>query len=396
MRKARRLLMDQQKVQELSRTIGTMNFFINHGYLQQLTGCELVPPPRALREAITLLQVTKFVTSENEDSFEKLISIFSAMYHADCPIGVMIDSRHGRVAYYLYTNLNDDGVSAEHLIRLLRGTFPGTEVSRVPDAVRDALLDSVEAPPSGSSQKYIASVSAVPSRRKKESESSEIRISAQGIEKLMDTMSGRDFTLLIMANPVAQEDIDVNREGLENMFTMLSPFAKEQISYSENESDATSYSLTNSLSSSVAESISKSFGTNQSHTSSTGRGRNRGRTNNMLGFGFNSGSCWNSGTADASGSSESSSSSSSRTTGDSSGTTSGDSHTTGSSRTMNLTRDIKTVSNCLARLEAEIARINANRSFGMWSCACYVVAGEQETASMTAASLLALLSGDED
>lgn len=396
MKKAQRQLMTPEKIQELSITIDTMNHFINHGYLQQLTGCELVPPVKALREAVSLLQITKFVTSENEDSFEKLISIFSAMYHAACPIGIVIESRGGQVSFYLYTNLNDDGVSAEHLIRLLRGTFPGTEVTQVPDSIRDRVLNAVASPPSNGSDKFIASVSAVPSRRKKESESSDIRISAQGIEKLLDTMSGRNYTLMVIASPVDQAEIDINRQGLENMFTMLSPFAKEQISYSENESDATSYSLTNSLSSSVAESISKSFGTNQSHTTSSGKGRNRGRSSNTFGFGFNSGSCWNSGTADATGSNETTSNSNTKTTSDSNGTTTGDSHTTGSSRTINLTRDIKTVSNCLARLEAEIARINANRSFGMWSCACYVVSGEQETATMTAASLLAMLSGDED
>lgn len=396
MKKAQRLLMTAEKIQELNQDIGTLNFFINHGYLQQLGGCELAEPVAAVREAITLLRVTKLVISENEDSYEKLISIFTSMYHANCPIGIVVHSRRGHVKFYLYTNLNDDGVAAEHLGRLMRGTFPGTDVEMVSSRERDEILDAVEAAPLMEEEKHIASVSAVPSRRKKESETREIKISAQGIEKLMDTMDGRDFTLLIMAYPVPQQEIDMNREGLENMFTMLSPFAKEQISYSENESDATSYSLTSSLSTSVADSISKSFGTNQNHGTNTSRGKNRGHSNSVFGFGFNSGSCWSTGTTDTSGTSEGTSKSFSRTTGESNGTASGDTHTKGSSRTMNLTRDIKTVTNCLARLEAEIARINANRSFGMWNCACYVVSAEQETVSMTAASLLALLSGDED
>lgn len=396
MKKTQRMLMTSEKIQELNQSMDTLNFFINHGYLQQLSGCELVPAGRAVREAITMLRLTKLVISENEDSFEKLISIFASMYHASCPIGIVLHSRRGHVAFYLYTNLNDDGNAAEHLMRLLRGTFPGTDVDLVSDRERDEILDMVVAAPTYGAKKHIASISTVPSRRKKESESGQIRISVQGIEKLMDTMDGRDFTLMMMAYPVSQQEIDLNREGLESMFTMLSPFAKEQISYSENESDATSYALTNSLSTSVSDSISKSFGTNQSRTSSTGRGKSRGRSSNALGFGFNIGSCWNSSTADATGSNESSSNSSTKSTSDSNGASSSDSHTKGSSRTMNLSRDIKPVVNCLARLEAEITRIHSNRSFGMWNCACYVVSEEQDTASMTAASLLALLSGDED
>ncbi len=404
MRSAQKQLMSPEKVQELSDNIRTLNFFVDHGYLQRLSDSDVLPLRDPIpRDGIALLRLSKLVTAEGEDWFEKLISMYAAMYHSDCPMGIIVQSMHGRMSFYLFVNkaIVGDGspgtnqTYANHLRHLMKGILPGTDIELVSRDERDKLLDKLRDIGYGG-RKFVASVSSVPSRRKREADNTQLKISSQGIEKLMDSMDEQNFTLILMANPVSQAEIDRSREGLESMYTMLSPFAKEQVSYSEGESDSTAISLTDSMSESISDTINHSYGTSINVSKSTSKGKNKGRSRQgIFGFGFNSGSCWNTGTSDSTGTNTGGGDSHGTSTQTGSSTGRSDTRGTSTNRSLTLTRDIKAVSGCLERLELEINRINANRSFGMWNCAAYVISDDEDTAALTADSLLALLGGDE-
>jgi len=276
------------------------------------------------------------------------------------------------------------------------GHFPGSVMAALDAQTVEKIMNSLQAIPANGSgkEKYIRSVSVVPSRRNDEKENHELKLSAQGIEKFIDGMIGKKYTVLFLAEPIVTESIDQCKHGFESLYTLLSPFSKETVSYGENESDATNYSLSVNMSETISEGISSSYGTSHTTGKSGGKGGNSGSSANGNGFGFSSGSCWNSGWNTSDTNTQTMTDTKNIGTAKGSGEQAGDTHTIGLSRTINITRDIKTVMNCMQRLDAEIQRIETNRSFGMWNSCCYVVADSLEVSSVAASSLQSLLGGD--
>ena len=389
-------------VEQLDRNIRTMNYFIDHGYLTEVNGCAVIPQTFGSYESIDLFKVTRVIRSEGEDPFEKLITVYTSLYYRGCTVGLLICSTGVAVDFYFCTSVNDGGTTAGQFPKLLSGSFPGTALNRVPAGERNTVLSQLNRPPKDAAgeNRYIASVSVVPSRRTHEVENRQLTVSAQGIEKFIDSMQGKRYTALIFAEPIAAEELDERRSGFENMFTMLSPFAKESVSYGENESDATNYSLSSNFSKNISSSISHSLGT--SHSTSTNRSKsgNLSHSNGgqgILGGSYNwgQGSAWSSGTGESDSTSKNTSNTDSTGESEGTGTAQGDAHTTGRNINISLVREIKGVQDAMQRLEAEIKRLSENRSFGMWESCCYVVASDEATMDIASANLVALFSGDE-
>ncbi len=402
--RASSLLMEQKKLASLESNINALDSFINHSFMSVLDKCSamaLTDLPSD-RKGIRLYELTRLMLSKNEDTYEKMVSLYASMYSMRATIGIILHSTGEMTHVYLCTCCNDGGVAATLMRDSILGHFPGSRLEQKTAPEVETIMESIGRMPVntwGSVQinnKYVKSVSIVPSRRKEEQENHDIKLSAQGIEKLIDGMIGRKYTIFFLADPVAPEEAEACKRGFEQLYTMLSPFAKETVSYGENESDATNYSLSVNMSESISEGISKTFGTSHTKGTSKGKGGNRGNSSSMGGYGFSNGSCWNSGTNQSDTTTHSSGTTSGSQSGKSTGETSGDSHTTGSTRTVNLTREIKTVQNSLKRLDSEIQRIEANRGFGIWNCCCYVIADSIDEVSVASSSVQSLLCGDAD
>jgi len=402
MRKASSMLMDDKRIEVLNNNIATLDSFINHSYMADLSKCRVLPMQNvpSNRESIAVYEITKLMLSDEEDTYEKMVSLYAALYGMRSTIGLILDSDGAMVRVYLCTCCNDNDASAGLMYSSVMGHFPGSNLIRLEDAQVERLMSNLGMmpPPAVGGKlvrdKHIRSLSLIPSRREEEKENRNLKLSAQGIEKFIDGMIGKKYTVLFLAEPIDPNAIEECKRGFESLFSLLSPFAKETVSYSENESDATNFSLSVNMSNSISEGISKSYGTSHTKGQSGGKGGNSGFSSNGNGFGFSSGSCWNSGwnTSDSTSSTSTDSSTSTRTSGDAE--TSGDTHTTGMSRTINLTREIKMVQNSMQRLDAEIKRIETNRSFGMWNCCAYVISDSSEMTFMGASSLQSLLCGD--
>ncbi len=401
-KKASTLLMDSKRVQELSNNIAALDGFINHQHMAALSSCS-VPPLSTLpsdRSAIQMYELTKLMLSETEDTYEKLVSMYASLHSMQANIGIILHSNKGMLHFYLCVSCNDDGAAASLLYNGITGHFPGSRLEKKKDTEVEAILQALEKMPAPAvngritENKYIQALSIIPSRRTEEKENKNLRASAQGIEKFIDGMTGKDYMVFFLAQPLLAQAIDQCKRGFESLYTLLSPFAKETVSYSENESDATNYSLSINMSESISEGISSSYGTSHTTGKSGSKGGSQGTGAHAGSFGFNSGSCWNTGwnTSDGTTNSTSTTTGTQKSKGDSE--QNGDSHTTGSSRTVNLTREIKMVQNSMQRLDAEIQRIETNRGFGMWNCCCYVVADDMTVTSTCASSLHSLLSGD--
>ena len=120
-------------------------------------------------------------------------------------------------------------------------------------------------------KRNVSSVSIVPSMRDEDKSKF-----VQGMEKLIDTMQGSQYTALFVAQPVSKTELEYRKRGLEEMASALSPFVKTTLAYGKNTSTAVTKGMTENFSRSVNQSISNTHGGNSSTNESTTYGSNTG------------------------------------------------------------------------------------------------------------------------
>ena len=398
-RKASALLMDDKRISILNNNIQSLNHFINQNYLEKLSACDIVPVEGDTEDhsSVSAYQISRLMLNPKESTYEKLVSLYASLGKSPAAAAIIVKSDGLSTSVYICAKSYGDADKIKATSRLLKdgflAQFPGSQLVPLSPDKTNELMDAIVGRPSES---YVRSVSIMPSRRDEERQNHGLELSAQGLEKFIDSMSrkdkgeprGKKYTAIFLAQPVAQSEVETCKLAYEQLYTLLSPFAKESVSYSENESDATNYSMSVNMSKSISKSISNSYGT--SHTYGTSSGES-----GQAGF-FSGGSMWNSGTNKSEGTTTNRGDTEGTTTTDGSTDSEGTTKTVGQSRTISLNREIKTVQSCMKRLDAEIQRIEDNRCFGLWSCCCYVISDTLETATMASTSLQALMAGDAE
>ena len=134
-----------------------------------------------------------------------------------------------------------------------------------------------------SAKKTIAAVTDIAGLRSEEE--SEDKQFVQGIEKLIDAMRGKEYTLLLIADPVSLTDLNENRCALENIYTQLVPFSSSQYSIGENESEGINESISigasDTITKSLAKSVSHTIGKSFTETKSTGKTETNGTSKSV-------------------------------------------------------------------------------------------------------------------
>ncbi len=403
-RKAKKMLMDASQLSLLQNNLRVASLYVNSRHLEMLSPamsgslytnevCQ-INSMQSGRSGIAIYQITKLMYNEEENSFEKLVSVYSALNSFGGIAALILQSNGNTTKLYLCTNTNGNGeVAGGLLANNLRGQFPGCEINALSESEKNRLLDSCGMIGGMSTSRTVRSLSMIPSRREDERQHDK-EFSAQGYEKFVDAMNGHRYTLVVLSQCVSPDAMDECLEGLEALYTSLSPYAKETATYGENDSDSINYSISNNINSSISRSVSKSFGTSHTSSVSEGRSSNSGQGYELFDIHFNSGSGRSTGTSTTTGTS----------TGTNSGTAFSDSYengdsqssgtTTGTNRSITMNRDNKAVQNLLTKIEEHIKRINLSQTFGMWNSACYIIADDATTAVMGTSTLAALFSGD--
>ena len=403
-RQAKKMLMDATQLSLLQNNLRIASLYVNSRHLEMLspaTSGSLYTSEvckfdsiQSGRSGIAVYQITKLMYNEDENSFEKLVSVYSALNSFGGIVALILQSDGNTTRLYLCMNTSGNGkVAGGLLANNLRGQFPGCEIDELSDIEKNKLLDSCGMVGAISTSRTVRSLSMIPSRREDERQHDK-EFSAQGYEKFVDAMTGHRYTLVVLSQRVSPDAMDGCLEGLEALYTSLSPYAKETASYGESDSDSVNYSISSNVNSSISRSVSKSFGTSHTNSVSEGRSSNSGHGYELFDIHFNSGSGKSYGTSSASGTSTGTNSSTSSSDSYGSGDSQSSGTTTGTNRSITMNRDNKAVQNLLAKIEEHIKRINLSQTFGMWNSACYVIADDVATATMGTSTLAALFSGD--
>lgn len=433
--------LDIRRQEELIGALDLADSVVQKTYRSYFNRMEIIPVPAELEKAelndfARFFKVERFVYEKNENIRDKLVSVFHAVSSCGGSVIVIVDSNGEKTDYYFGTRVAHDnetagiGASVGVLSKSLAGNFPGTKIANVTaGSALDNLLKSVfEVSRNSDELKQICTVTGIASLRYKE-ESRE-RLFIQGIEKLIDSMRGETYSLLLIADPVFLEELQIIKRGYENLYSQLAPFAGSELNFGQNESTSVSNSITEGLSKSINKSVTDTLthteGTSESDTTGTTdtKGMNINPTGilGVIGVGIGSliapgigtvlggmiggvlgstvsinlSSSKNESSTHSTNESTSKSRAETEGTTDTASTQKGvtDSATEGKSRGIQIKFENKAVKNLLEKIDLQLKRLDASADSGLWNCAVYCLADNPVTCKTAASAYQALLRGE--
>lgn len=377
---------EKQQEKTLVNGLAYANRYINRQYLTNIDIHSVEKHQDDFRE-IRLFHMSKLVFDMNENTNDKLISVYGALNSIQSTVLIILRSFRETVEIYIGSKCKEASTAGSILKESLKGNFGGSELTNLDgQEIRKVMSESV----TGLDEKQsVSSVTLVPSLRDEEKEKY-----VQGLEKLIDSMAGREYTAFFIAEPVKAAAIEAKKRGLEHLYATISPFSETSLSYGKNTSSAVTEGTFTSFSSSINESITNSTSQSEFYSHAEGTNSSFGFSGSGEGggasFGFGSSS------TDSYGSSQAWSNAVTKGTAktDSEGSNFSRTETTGENRTLTVTHQNKSVIELMEHIDRQLMRIRECESFGLWSCAAYFVSRDIQTTVIGASTLRALLAGD--
>lgn len=368
----------------LERGLLYVDQYVNRQYMMGLSMYQANPVTASAFTGMRLLKIDKLVYDSDEELTDKLISLYGALNSISATAMLVLKSGKNGVELYLGTFCEGQASTAGGILQSgLTGNFGGTHLESLTESGIQKLFGEYV---SGNRRQCVSTVTLVPSLRDEEKQRS-----VQGIEKLMDGMAGKEFIAVILAEPMPQRDIEQQKRGLEELYSTISPYAETSLAYGKNASYAVAEGSFSSFSKSLNNSISNSNGGSSSHSSSYGGGS--GSSYSYNGFGSNSSSSYSESYISGSSWSQAVTSGETKTT--SGGNNQTITNTIGENRTLTIKHTNKAISELLKNIDAQLERLHACESFGLWSTAAYFVSDDVQTTVMAASTFRALIAGDE-
>lgn len=339
-----------------------------------------------INSVLRINKIAKIVYDADENNLDKLMNVYNSIALCGGALIHIVLSDGKSVEYYLGTrtsNINEILTCQSALIGTFEGNFPGSKLIQQDKNSLSACLNKAFTSSGSDKSRIVSVVSGIPGLRSEDSKEF-----VQGLEKLIDSMAGKKYALITIAEPVFAEQLLEIKESYEEIFSQLSPFAKITQTYSESDSSALAENISDAVTESVGNTINNT--TNQSFTTTTGKNTSKGAS--ILFFSKNKGSSY--GESNQSGTSYSDSKNNSRGTTQTRGTT--DTFTTTTGQTIQLVRDNKRVSDLLQKIEKQIERIEDAEDTGLWNNATYCLADDVQTSKTLAGTLQSLCRGKKN
>ncbi len=392
---------EQRKITQfqLAQGFQVADIYLNRSYLDSFSSASIILPNHSVMDTskLRLIEISKLVFDANEKFTDKLMSVYSALHSLNSSVALIIDSDGQKIKFYMGIRSEQNcSIAGDILESTLKGNFPGIVYDSKDMNDIESLINDIQK----RGIKSLASVSIVPSMR---DEIQNMDTFIQGIEKFIDTMNGKSYTMLCLATPLDRQTMEKRKHGYEELCSSLTPHAKLSVAYGENESLAVNKSISASFSKSVNRSVSNSNTTSSSNSSGTnagyssGNSYNGGFSNNGSSFGWGGNSGYSNGSFDSytSGNSFTQSVSDSEGSSSTEGMTKGETETTGSSKTVTLNFENIGVNNLIQRARAQLERFKMCESFGMWEFCSYFMSRDIHTTALAGNAYKALMTGNE-
>lgn len=157
----------------------------------------------------------------------------------------------------------------------IKGNFRGSKVNLVNPVEKEYIVSKID------NMKFYSILEGVPGINKDDEK-------FQGVDRLVDTMLGDNFGVMIIAKPLEYDEVKEIEKNLYTLYSRISPLSKKSEQNGSSEGEGTSNSETNgssetkgtSTSSSTQTSTQVSHGTSSGESKSTTKGTNSGSSSN--------------------------------------------------------------------------------------------------------------------
>lgn len=427
---------DVRSEEELINAFEMADNIVFKNYIGRLEKLDIVEPREELMkievgEKVRLLKVEKIIYDPTENNLQKLTNLYNMAYSQNLDLVLLINSDGKKIELLIgiCDNRNEEQIESrlkngiESFYNCFVGNFPGSlgelEKLKMENEENKAIIDRCFA-----EKAAVSVVSGIASIRGEKEEKNENFI--QGIEKLIDSMRGIDYSVMILANPVNTEELNELKNELESLYSSLKPFEKTVRSFSESHTDGISSSISKGFSDSYGSSKSKSLSLGTTKSTSHTKGHSVGASINVGGMlstaistgaslilgplggtiakavtkGLSGGGGVNAsmqrsttqteGTTETETNTESTNEQHSETKTNTESSSASD--TTGS--TLQIEYINKSVKQLLDRIDMQLERLKKCESFGVYTIASYFCAKTKGYSNMAASIYKSLISGD--
>ncbi|CZA22996.1 ATP-binding protein [Streptococcus suis] len=363
---------------------------------------------------IRYINITKWVTDKQENSLEKLVSVYEVLSTTPCNISLVFHRKQEETSVYLaVTNTENADSNADvdsyrkRLVSAIKGNFPGAAWKE--EVGRGSLPCFEDYIPYS-----VATASNIPTEKSE-------KFISQTIEKLLDGIvpenKEQEYILVLLATPVL--DVTDRKLHLSQIYSNLSPYATWQTQFQLTESDSRGSSATVGVN--IGASVGSQTGHNLTQTHSQGQTESRGTSEtetNTKGSGWqagvnikilNGGHNWNKsksiakGITNTIGKTASVANAVGKTVSSSLGANFGANFARTSSVTATIGKNEGIsqsfvnhhVQHALKNLDKQMERLELSTALGLWDFSAYVLSEDPTIANNVAHSYLALTQGEE-
>lgn len=402
--------------QELVTSYTKTENYLSKAFLNELTDYPVISLPTTIKNISTrgnirFFKVEKIIYDSNENISEKLLNVFNSVGSLGSSLVLVIDADKTGTNLYLGVKSQKIIPAQAGLNKSFLGNFPGSTLDTLGNEAIGNLLTKV-LNGNRDQDRTIASVSGIPALKNIDKDDY-----IQGLEKLISAMSGEVYSVLMIADPISNQQLPVIRQGYEELYSNLSPFKTQTLSMTENETQGVMASLAHGVNETTTHSINKtqSFTQGQSVSKTLSNSKTIGvshQTSGGVSLGI-PGTPVGVGVSKSISKTESTTSTTSRTKGSnqsrtnamgtsdsqSEGTnltnTRGTNSSVGTAKTLQMEFTNKTIDELLVNVDRQIDRLDCAEDLGLWNYSCYVLSEDSVTTQVVATNYQSLIRGDD-
>jgi len=258
--------MDKENINDLLFTAEQVINQAHYGNLSELNIIALDDESQKIHaeDVLCLFKISEIVYDENEAGADKFSVVFNALHSCGASCIMILECVEGRTELYLgavnkqrYENIFYLNIVRDILKTSIYGNLPGSEIEEVISRkdIKKVLQNALD---NGFDSQCITAVSCVANLPKT------YNVCENRIETLLSAVRGSNFSIIVMADPVSNEQIDIVKEGYEDLGTNLS--ALENMSFTLQ--TGSNYTTSENTSTSFNESLTRGISLTQSHTAS--------------------------------------------------------------------------------------------------------------------------------
>ena len=414
-------MVDNRNPQELYNAFESADMILLKKYLGKLDQLPIINIPESISKIktgsnVVLYHVDKLVYDTKENVHDKLTTVFSSLLSdEDNGLVMLIRGAKDHVDFYIGNtnrNINTYGAApvkslenaGRTLSSVLKGNFPGTVLHRVNVESRNSkgeyIGESVQTVIESCFNKVntIAAVSGIAALRNKNEDESEEFV--QGMEKLVDSMRGKKYSVLYIADVMSNETIEKQCSIYEDLYSQLSQFKQSVKTVNENTSESDTQSFVSGIVDTINESLAQSVSYGKTHTTTSGSsiggdtnisfGKKEGPIHIGGGVDYHRSKGKSDGTQETEGSTSSKGYAKSLTEQNAIA----NAITRGTGESLQITCDNRAIMALLDRIDEQIKRLRSCEDFGLFDSCVYFMSDKYENAMSAASAYRSLIRGE--